>query len=378
MDRKAKILLTGGGSGGHIYPLIAISEELYKLAENKELNLDLRYAGYCGQYERLLLDHGIKVYKIPGSKFRRYFSPANLFEGPRLVFGFVRAFFVVATFKPGAVFSKGGPGALPVVWAASALKIPIVIHESDSIPGMTSLMTARFAKKVAVSFVSSEKYFPGKYVLTGNPVREDLFDDADISQEEAKKLLGFNSAMPLIFFFGGSQGAIRLNNFVTDNLIRLTGKWQILHQTGKANYDKIADEEKGKNIRNYRSVPYLDKEMGLAFRAADLVVSRAGSGSIFEIAAFGKPSILIPLPEAAQNHQLKNAEEYAGSGAAIVVEENKLDIDGFISAINDILSIPEREKKMSDAARGFSKPKAASDVVGIIYSIINNKHITTP
>ncbi|MCL5016183.1 MAG: UDP-N-acetylglucosamine--N-acetylmuramyl-(pentapeptide) pyrophosphoryl-undecaprenol N-acetylglucosamine transferase [Patescibacteria group bacterium] len=377
MTSKIKILLTGGGSGGHVYPLIAVSQALKTLAAEKGVSLELGYVGSYGGYRAVLENNDIRVYKILSSKLRRYFSLSNLIEFPKFVLGFVQALGRISTFAPDVVFSKGGPGALPVVLAASFLKIPIVIHESDSIPGLTSAITARFAEKVAVSFASSEKYFPGKTVLTGNPIRKELLQAVEgKTTEECKKLLGLSSSLPLILFIGGSQGAVGINNLVLNNIEKLTKKYQVLHQTGKANYDEVSEKLSSKIETNgalkdrYKPVPYFDEDMPIALCGADLIVSRAGAGSVFEIASFGKPSILISFSRLVQNHQLSNAKEYEESGATLVMEKKELDSDGFISAIDGIMSDSGKREKMSEAALHFLKPNADIEIAKLIYSLL--------
>ena len=379
MSKKIRILFTGGGTGGHIYPLIAVAVEAQALAAGKGIDLEIRYLGAYGPYRGLLERNGMRVGGIIGSKLRRYFSLANLIEAPKMLIGMIQALVKVGLFRPQAVFSKGGPGALPVVWASKFYRIPILVHESDAVPGMTSLWTGRYAQEVAVSFESAAKYFPGKTLLTGNPIRKYLLaEEPEIkTQEGFKKFFGFDPQLPLLLFLGGSQGAVRLNNFVLQNLQALLPKYQILHQTGVANYDRVvrefsgfAETAEGAPLKNrYQPVPYFNDDIRLAMRAADVVVSRSGAGSIFEIAAFGKPSVLIPLPEAAQNHQLANAREYAASGAALVLEEKDLNIEGFAAAADSGLANEQKKAAMSEAALKFSKPDAAKQIAAEIYKL---------
>ncbi len=379
MNSKIRILFTGGGTGGHIYPLIAVAVEAQALAAGKGIDLEIRYLGAYGPYRSLLEKNGMRVVGIVGSKLRRYFSLANLIEGPKMLIGILQALVKVGLFRPQAVFSKGGPGALPVVWAAKLYRIPILVHESDAVPGMTSLWTGRYAQKVAVSFDSAAKYFPGKAFLAGNPIRKYLLaEEPEIkTQEGFKKFFGFDSQAPLLLFLGGSQGAVRLNNFVLQNLRALLPKYQILHQTGTANYDRVvrefsgfAETGEGSPLKSrYQPVPYFNDDIRLAMRAADMIVSRSGAGSIFEIAAFGKPSILIPLPEAAQNHQLANAQEYATAGAAAVIQEKDLSIENFIATVDLILANPEKKQAMTEATMRFAKPEAAQKLAVEIYKL---------
>jgi len=368
-----RILFAGGGTGGHIYPILAVTEELQKAAINGKIDLDLRYFSDPERYNFLLATNGILVSKIFSAKLRRYFDIRNLFDIPLFFISVIQSFWKVFWFMPDVLFSKGGPGSLPVVLACWFYRVPIIIHESDSAPGLANLMASKFADRIAVSFNSSTEFFIAKnaelsekIALTGNPTRKSLTDNA-LEQEAAKQIFSFDSKKPLILIIGGSQGSTKINDFMLNASLELMeADIQVLHQTGVNNFDDAKKELKfilenytEKEMARYKIVPYFEKDLQDAYAAADIIISRAGSGSIFEIAAFGKPSILIPLQKSAQNHQIQNAYEYAGSGAAIIVEEANLMPNIIISQIKKIVSDPEKFKKMSEAAKNFSKPEAA-------------------
>jgi len=368
-----RILFAGGGTGGHIYPILAVTEELQKAAINGKIDLDLRYFSDPERYNFLLASNGILVSKIFSAKLRRYFDIRNLFDIPLFFISVIQSFWKVFWFMPDVLFSKGGPGSLPVVLACWFYRVPIIIHESDSAPGLANLMASKFADRIAVSFNSATKFFIAKnsklsekIALTGNPTRKSLTDSA-LEQEAAKQIFSFDSKKPLILIIGGSQGSAKINDFMLNASLELMeADIQVLHQTGVNNFDDAKKELKfilenytEKEMARYKIVPYFEKDLQDAYAAADIIISRAGSGSIFEIAAFGKPSILIPLQKSAQNHQIQNAYEYAGSGAAIIVEEANLMPNIIISQIKKIVSDPEKFKKMSEAAKNFSKPEAA-------------------
>ena len=368
-----RILFAGGGTGGHIYPILAVTEELQKAAINGKIDLDLRYFSDPERYNFLLASNGILVSKIFSAKLRRYFDIRNLFDIPLFFISVIQSFWKVFWFMPDVLFSKGGPGSLPVVLACWFYRVPIIIHESDSAPGLANLMASKFADRIAVSFNSSTEFFIAKnaelsekIALTGNPTRKSLTDSA-LEQEAAKQIFSFDSKKPLILIIGGSQGSAKINDFMLNASLELMeADIQVLHQTGVNNFDDAKKELKfilenytEKEMARYKIVPYFEKDLQDAYAAADIIISRAGSGSIFEIAAFGKPSILIPLQKSAQNHQIQNAYEYAGSGAAIIVEEANLMPNIIISQIKKIVSDPEKFKKMSEAAKNFSKPEAA-------------------
>jgi len=377
--KKTKILVTGGGTGGHMYPIISVVAELQTEALNSNRKLRIRYVGSTNKrYRKILKDNGVEVRRILGSKLRRYFSLANFIDVPKFLISLLQAFWSVFLFKPTVVFSKGGPGSVPVVLAANLFKIPIVIHESDSIPSLTGNITARFAKVIAISFKSAEKHFekfPGRIILTGNPIRTSLLKEKT-EQKKAKAFVEFDKDEPLILVLGGSQGAAFINNLVLDNLDKMLEITQVFHQTGRDNYEKIAAEfavlarQLPENLANrYKAVDYFDDDISLAYSAADIVISRPGAGGIFEIAAFEKPSILIPITESANNHQKFNAVEYSETGAAVVFEEKNLLPQVFLRKIKELISDEEKLAQMSAATSEFYKPDAAKKLADILLNI---------
>lgn len=361
---KLRIALVGGGTGGHIYPLIAVSNELRQLSAEGGLILEARYFGGAKDFEEILVNSGIRFVSIISSKFRRYASALNLLDIPKFFFGFFQSLWKIYWFMPDAIFSKGGPGALPIILAGKFYFIPIIIQESDSVPGQTNIFSAKFAKKIFVAFKSAESYFTGRNTeAAGNPIRQDL---AEQPQADAKQRLGFDSNLPLLLVLGGSQGATRINAFILENLQQLVRQFQILHQIGERNYETYESEYKfltkdwsELETRRYQFKPYLENELSDAYSAADLVLARAGAGTIFELAAFGKPAILIPLPEAAGDHQKKNAYEYAVTGAAIVIEQDNFAGNLAISQISQLINNPTALRRMESAAKSFYRPDSA-------------------
>lgn len=373
--------MTGGGTGGHIYPLIAVHTELQLIASANDINLRTRYVGAAGPLKGVLLKNNIEVKNILGAKLRRYFSASNLIDVPKFFIGTAQAFFRLYWFMPDVVFSKGGPGALAVVLAARFYRIPVVVHESDAVPGQTTKITSRFAKVVVLGFESAKVYLGkrGERVkVLGNPVRRDILAGF-MPKKRARAMLEFDADVPLLLVLGGSQGATRLNDFLLDNLPNLLRFTQILHQTGTANYESVIREfnvirsDLGENIANrYKAIGYFEEEIGIALSAADIVLSRAGASAIFEIAAFGKPSILVPLPEAAMNHQLKNATEYAKTGATIIVEAENLLPHLFENQLKEFLQNADKLTQMAKAASAFYRPEAASKIAELILTIKGN------
>lgn len=378
MDKRLRILMTGGGTGGHIYPLAAVADEIYRLAGEQKRDVEIRYLGPASSLNREFDSRGIRTQEIVSSKLRRYFSINNFIDGPKFVISFFQALFKILWFMPDVVFSKGGPGALAVILASRFYRIPIFIHESDTVPGLTNALSSRYAKKVFIAFErAAQQFFSGQVILVGNPIRADILKDIP-DREAAVKTLGFNPAEPVILVIGGSQGALKINNFVLDNLQEILDSFQIIHQSGPANYLETKKETDfmlktmGDFYKSrYQLVGYLEdvKAIKEAFAAADLILSRAGSGAIFEIAAFGKPAILIPLEDAANDHQRINAYEYAQIGAAVVLEEANFKPSIFISQAQKILTDKESQNKMIQAAKSFARPEAARKIAEEILGV---------
>ncbi len=370
--KSLRILLTGGGSGGHVYPLLAVADALRKSAVEKNIPLELRYLGPLDEWSVALKDADVEMSSLVSGKIRRYFSLLNLLDIPKFFMGVIEAFIKVFWHMPDAIFSKGGSGALPVVFAGWFYRIPILIHESDAAPGLTNLASAPFASRIAVTFERAAHYFTArKTVAVGTPLRAALLADR-VDNVAAKRELGFETDRPLIFVEGGSQGSRRINEFLMVALKDIIGTAQVLHQTGAANYADISKLAravlinvplKAETESRYRAVAFLDAEqMAQALSAADLVVARAGSGNISEIAAFGKPSILIPLRESANDHQKTNAYAFAKTGAAAVIEEANLLPGIFVNQIKAILGNPQLMEKMSAASAAFGKRGAAEAI----------------
>lgn len=356
------IALTGGGSGGHIYPLLAVSEELRSFANIYGYNLDIRYFGYAGAFHDILIQNGIPASSVISGKMRRYFSLSNFTDAVKFPFALLQALWKMLLFMPEVIFSKGGSGALPIILAGRLYRIPIIIHESDAVPGRTNLASARFAARIAISFPEAAPYFTQRGIqnvaLVGNPVRPSLLKNP-YPQADAKRQLGFDSSLPLILVLGGSQGALRLNEFIVQCLPRLLEHCQAFHQTGMRHYSEVLEATKGFAAR-YKAVPYLESDLKAALSAADLVVARAGAGTIFEIAAFGKPAILVPLPaEIVGEHQIRNAYAFADAGAAVVVEEENLLQSIFLTQLKKIIDDPSLKDSMAEASRRFFRPDAA-------------------
>lgn len=362
-----KIYLTGGGSGGHFFPLIAVARALREISqEEKMVSLNLIYAAPEPYDKALLAQEDIKYRYIPAGKIRRYFSFWNFTDFFKTGFGFIIAILRVFLDFPDVIFSKGGYASFPVLLAARIFRIPLIIHESDVVPGRINDWAKNFADKIAISFAESLNYFPEeKTALAGNPVRKEILGG---SEEESRAIFNLEPNLPIIFVIGGSQGAQRINNAILDALENLIKNYQIIHQAGDNNLSEVkkrADYILDKNNlkSRYHLFGFLDEgEMRSAGFICDLIIARAGSGAIFEIAAWGKPSILIPLAGAAQDHQRENAYAYARTGACEIIEEENLTKNLLVFQIDKIINDKIKREKMVSAAGSFAKIDAAEKI----------------
>ena len=382
-----RIALVGGGSGGHIYPLLAVATELQK--QNAEApavgRIDLRYFGDPSIYRNLFATARIRISKIPASKWRAYASAKNLLDLFKFAVGFIIALWKLYWYMPNAVFSKGGPGALSIMFACRFYAIPIVLHETDLLFGTTNRLTARLARVIELSFLESETRLPptkARTAVVGNPLRNELETPGDAGQ--AKKFLGLNPTVPVLLIIGGSQGAGRINDFILENLRPLLDRAQVLHQIGVEKYDEYKrlyeffSQKWTPEVRaRYEYAPYFSDNIGDVVDAADCILARAG-GFIFEIAAKEKPAILVPLPESAHNHQVENAYAYAKTGAAVVIEEANLLPSVFFAQLDKIFGSDAVQKKMSEAARAFYLPNAAAKIAADILATAGALPATNP
>ena len=325
MTIMKKIVLTGGGTAGHVTPNIALIPRL------KELGYEIYYIGsYEGIEKKLISDFGIPYYGISTGKFRRYFDPKNFSDPFRVLKGIGQAKKLLKEIRPNIIFSKGGFVSVPVLRAAAGLKIPCIIHESDLTPGLANKLCIPVATKVCCNFPETLKYLPeSKAVLTGSPIREELLNG---NKEAAYKLCGFDGSKPVVMIMGGSQGASAINKVVRDALPRLLEKFNIIHICGQEKMDNLLLTTPG-----YKQFDYVRGELKDLFAITDLVVSRAGANAICELLALRLPNLLIPLPLAAsRGDQLLNAASFETQGYSIVMQEENLDEDSLIDALNDL------------------------------------------
>ncbi len=377
-----KIVFTGGGTGGHFYPIIAVAQKLNEMLEREKIaNVELFYMSTEPYDERLLFDNKITFKRVTAGKIRTYFSFENFTDIFKTSWGVVRAIFQMFAIYPDVVFSKGGFASFPVLVAARFFRIPIIIHESDSAPGRVNAWSGKFAQKIALSYVDAAQYFPaGRTALTGNPIREEIIQPTG---KDAFKELGLDPRIPVILVLGGSQGAQKINSNMVTIAPRLVEKYQVIHQAGDANVDEVqmlinglltrGPYERGEgntNASRYRVYGYLDTQtMKLASEASTIIVSRAGS-AIFEIAAWGKPAILIPITESNADHQRKNAFAYARAGGALVIEEANLSNNILMSEIDNLLGDEAKRAQMKESAKAFARTDAAEKIAEQIVAVL--------
>ena len=296
----------------------------------------------------------------------------NFFDLFKTGWGIVKSVFVVFSIFPDVIFSKGGYGSFPVVLASKIFKIPLIIHESDSIPGKVNKWAGKFARKIAISYPEASNYFPKeKIALTGNPIKKELLKS---SKTGAAEFLKLEKDTPVIFIIGGSLGSQIINSVIIDSLSKLVEKYQIIHQTGEKNFGDVKNladiELKNSKYENrYKPFSYLNTvAMKMSAGVANLIISRAGS-TIFQIAVWGLPSIIIPITESNGNHQRRNAFNYASTGACVVIEENNLSDNILISQIEEIMNNETRRNNMINATKLFAKTDSAKiiakELIGI-------------
>lgn len=346
------IILTGGGSSGHVTPNIALLPEL------KRNGYSVHYIGSKNGIEKQLIENeGIPYYSISTGKLRRYFDLKNFSDAFRVIDGFRQAFSLLGKLKPSIVFSKGGFVSCPVVWASWLRRIPVVIHESDMTPGLTNKLSMPFARKVCYTFPESESHIPlKKGVRTGMPIREGLLNGNRI---KGKAVCGFSDAKPVLLVIGGSLGSERINGTVRSILDVLLKEFNICHICGKGN---VKPELKGKP--GYRQFEYVSEEQPHVFSAADIVLSRAGATVLFELLALKKPNLLIPLSKAAsRGDQILNAKSFERQNYSMVLQEEEMNKETLIKAIFELHHNAEKYKSALNAG---NKDSGVASVIKVL------------
>jgi UDP-N-acetylglucosamine--N-acetylmuramyl-(pentapeptide) pyrophosphoryl-undecaprenol N-acetylglucosamine transferase len=367
-----RIVLVGGGSGGHVFPLIAVAEairasdpstEIILLGEGKFFVDAARAGNY--QYQTIL-----------ASKFRRYFSPLIIWDLIKLPLSFIQSLWLMLRYMPDSVFTKGAYVSVMPALAAKIYAIPVFTHESDSVPGISNKFIGGLARTVFTSFESAAQFFkPGKAVLVGNPVRPELFIG---NKESALAQFNLRADRKIILVAGGSQGAKRINDAILEALFPLVQNFQIIHQCGYFQlnavktvidqYAKEGEQSYGPTINaNYRLYPFFSApDLAAAYAACDVIISRAGASNLFEISTLGKPAIIIPISNSAGDHQVQNALEFQKYGA-VVIEEANITPHIIVNQIQELLQ-PDRYAKVSASIKAFAKPAAAQQIAQVLLS----------
>ena len=350
-----KILLTGGGTAGHVTPNIALIPKL------KELGYEIQYMGsYNGIEKSLIEEIGISYTGISSGKLRRYFSMQNFTDPFRVLKGFKEAKKFIKEYKPEVVFSKGGFVSVPVVFAAKKYKIPVIIHESDMTPGLANKLAIPKAVKVCHNFPETAEYLPeGKSVYTGSPIREELLKG---SKARGLEFCGFEADKPVVMVVGGSLGAVAVNNAVRESLDELLKTYQVVHLCGKGKVD-----ESKKNIKGYIQFEYVKGELKDLFAAADIVISRAGANAICEILALKKPSILIPLSaNASRGDQILNAASFKKQGFSEVIEEENITNELLVNTVDKVY---ENRDTYIEAINNAKAQNAIDTIINLIEEV---------
>lgn len=351
-----RIVLTGGGTAGHVTPNMALIPELTKEG------YDIQYIGsYEGIEKDLITGISIPYHGISSGKLRRYFDVKNFSDPFKVIKGYTQASKLLKQLKPDIVFSKGGFVSVPVVLAAKRRKIPCIIHESDMTPGLANKLAIPSATKVCCNFPETMNYLPdGKAVLTGSPIRQELFEG---KKEQGLRFCGFTNEKPVILVIGGSLGSVVVNNAVRESLDTLLQQFQIIHLCGKG---KLEESLKGR--KGYVQFEYIKKELNDIFACTDLVISRAGANAICELLALRKPNILIPLSAAAsRGDQILNARSFEKQGYSYVIEEESLTKDSLINAVFHV------QQHRNDYIHAMNQSELADPIQTILTLIEENR-----
>ncbi|HTI14111.1 MAG TPA: undecaprenyldiphospho-muramoylpentapeptide beta-N-acetylglucosaminyltransferase [Dictyobacter sp.] len=369
-----RVLISGGGTGGHIYPALAVATQLRDI-----YNADILYLGSDDGLETQLVPAaGFRMATIKAGKLQRYVSVKTAKSLARVPVGMVQALNIVREFHPDVAFTSGGYVSVPTGLSARIHKVPLLLHQQDVPPNLSNKLIAPFATKISVAFADSRHFFPAhKTLLLGNPIRKEILAARAMSSQQARAQLGFDPAVPLLLVTGGSQGARHLNQVVARALPTLLQRCQVLQISGQKLYEetrKLAEEMTDgldETVRGrYRLVPYMSDEMPAALQAAELVLCRSGASTLSELAVMEKPGLLIPLPPAiGSSPQEANAETFARAGAAISIRNDDLQPASLLEQVEATIFAPERLQVMAQALKGFARPAATKDIVEAVVKL---------
>ncbi len=367
-----RIVLTGGGTGGHLYPLAAVAQYI---RANTTAEIEFLFLGPNGPMEQKVMDeYQIPRKKVASGKLRRYFSLSYFLDIFLLPWGFLQALGRLLFFMPDVVFSKGGFASVPVVLAARFYRIPVLVHESDAVPGLANRILGSLATRIAINFERAAMHFPAsKVIKTGVPVRQEVLQG---NEEAGRTLLGMKKQVkPVVLILGGSQGAQAINNEILFNLEELLKNYQLVHQTGTAHYHFVVEvaEKKGYKIGYsdyYPLASYQGGEAGNLLALADVVVSRCGATAISEIAAHRKPAILVPIKESANDHQRINAFEVAKKGGAVVLEEGNFRKGLIFYNLEKLTQNEKVRENLGELVSQFYYPTATENIARVLFEIM--------
>lgn len=378
-----RVLISGGGTGGHVYPALAVAQQL-----QQKFDADVLYLGSDDGLETQLVPAaGLRLKTIQAGKLQRFVSWRTVKGMARVPVGMVQAISIVRAFRPDVAFTSGGYVAVPAGLAARLNRTPLLMHQQDVPPNLSNKLLAPLATRISVAFADSLPYFPAqKTVQLGNPIRQAILDVRSISSQQARTNLGLAPDVPLVLVTGGSQGARHLNSTVCRALPELLKYCQVLHISGSNLFNETRDlatqrlaDVESETRQRYRLEPYMDKEMPLALQAADLVLCRSGASVLSELAVLGKPSVLVPLPPAiGSSPQEANAAMFQREQASEVILNDLLKPELMIERIIYILSTPACLKALSNAAGKLAKPNATQEIVETIVTLAKKTVAKTP
>ena len=382
MQKTIRILVTGGGSAGHISPALAVIQTIKEMASEKNLAADFLYlGGRRGLEEEQVTRAGIRFAGVETGKLRRYFSWQNFSDAGRVPLGVLQATGIVRRFRPDVVFSTGGYVSVPPVMAARLLNIPILIHEQTVQVGLANRIAARCASNIALSWDSAmadlAPNLQKKAFVTGNPVRPQIFGG---NKNEANRIFDFGEDLPSLYITGGSQGSRLLNRAVEEALPELLKSCRIIHQCGQQPEGQEQDYERLENAvknlpenlaRRYRFTRYVREEINHVFAWADLVLGRAGAGTVSELCVLGKPAVYVPLVPTGGDEQTRNAQMSEKAGAAKIVVQSECNAAKLLSELPPLLNNSAQLQKMSVAALTLAKPDAAQILANAVLELGN-------
>jgi len=356
-----RIVFTGGGTGGHIFPGLAIVSEL-----SGHEDIDCVWIGNSKGIDRTLVENAkIPFYGISSGKLRRYASFQNFIDLFKIGAGFFQSFFLLRKLRPSLVFSKGGFVSVPPCIAAKLLGIPVITHECDYSPGLATKINSRFASKIFVTYEETRSFFPEKLgesiVVTGNPVRAAFYSG---DPEKGIRFSGFaDPTRPVLFVLGGSLGARQINALIRDSIVRLCESFNVVHQTGASNEDQAIDAGDPAIIGRYKSFSFIRDEMSDVLASSTLVIARSGANTVWECAAAGKPMILVPLMKGnSRGDQVENASYFVRRGAAVMLAGSDASPAKLLEAVEDIIGNSDKMRIMAEQSKSLGTIRSATSI----------------